>query len=286
MRHEIRVRTRFFPPFRLSFVLLVLSIAAGDGASAQTVVHTGGGAGCIPTPGDFDGDGDWDFAQLCGGGWHFYRADGSYWKGIWTGAPETAFPVPADYTGDGRTEVALFNLGGWHFYDFETGAYRPELSRLTGVDAIPVPMDHDGDSRAEFTIYDRGAWHFFHDDGSYHKGIWIGDTPGNVPVPFDRNADAREDVVLFNGGGWHFFDFATGAYLGGIVTPRPDWGAYTNPRPTPLDFDGDGDFELGIYEVSGGLGLWHFFQTGGTLIETIDTGAANGDRPISRRLLP
>lgn len=274
------------PAFHLRIPSILLLCSLAPTLAAQTVIVTGGSSSCIPATGDFDGDGDWDLAQLCGGGWHFYHADGSYWKGIWTGAPATAFPVPADYTGDGRTEVALFNQGGWHFYDFDSGAYQPGLSRLTGVDATPLPMDYDGDGRAEFSIYDRGAWHFFNDNGSYLKGIWIGDTPGNVPVPYDRNADGQEDVVLFNNGGWHFFNFQTGAYLGGIVTPRPGGGAYFSPRPTPLDVDGDGDFELGVYEVVGGSGLWHFFQSNGAFIQTINTGAANSDRPISRRLLP
>jgi hypothetical protein len=38
-----------------------------------------------PAPLDYDGDGSLDFTIWGGGPWHFYRDDGSYLKGIWTG---------------------------------------------------------------------------------------------------------------------------------------------------------------------------------------------------------
>ena len=30
--------------------------------------------------------------------------------------------------------------------------------------------------------YADGAWHFYNDNGSYNRGLWLGNTPGNVPV--------------------------------------------------------------------------------------------------------
>ncbi|HEV8240602.1 MAG TPA: VCBS repeat-containing protein [Thermoanaerobaculia bacterium] len=278
-------------PLRLaSFWLLAaasLAVAASP-AWAQSIV-TGGGPTCIPAPGDFDGDGDIDFAQLCSGAWHFYNANGSYIKGIWTGAPQSAFPVPADYDGDGITDVVFFDAGAWHFYNYTTGTYDSARSRWTGSDpsAVPVPLDFNGDGFTDKSLYSLGAWHFFNENGSYLKGIWVGNTAGNIPVPFDRDGDGDEDPVLFNNNNsWHFFDFATGAYQGGVMTPRPGGGAYTNPRPAPLDLDGDGKPELGVYEVVGGTGFWHFFSVNGTFLRTVNTGAASTDRPISRRMLP
>lgn len=266
--------------------LLILLLSAVSPLLAQTIVTTGGSSTCIPAPGDFDGDGDWDLAQLCSGILQFFNPNGSLLKSISTGTPATAIPAPADYNGDGRTEVVVFSSGAWHFWDFTTGAYLPGQSVWTGGVATPVPMDYDADGRAELSLYANGAWHFFNDNGSYNKGIWVGNIAGNIPVPFDRNNDGREDAVLFNGSVWHFFDYLTVTYQGGVITPRPGGGAYTSPKPTPLDLDGDGDYELGVYEIVDGIGLWHLFEGNGTFLATVNTGPANGDRPISRRLLP
>lgn len=40
----------------------------------------------LPAPVDPDGDGRFDFSVYSGGPWHWFNADGSYNKGIWTGA--------------------------------------------------------------------------------------------------------------------------------------------------------------------------------------------------------
>ncbi len=255
------------------------------GAAAGTVV-TGTAPGCVEAVGDYAGDGSVDLSQLCGGAWHFYNPNGTYNKGIWTGASASDIPAPADYDGDGATNVVLYSSGAWIFYDYATGAYLPGSSVWTGGIASPVSLDFDGDGATDFSLYAAGAWHFFNDNGTYIKGIWIGNTAGNVPVPFDRNGDGREDPVIFNGNTWHFFDYPTSTYAGGVVTPRPGGGAYTNPQPTPLDVDGDGIYELGVYEVVAGNGAWHFFSNGGAFLKTINTGAASSDHPISRRTQP
>ena len=261
-----------------SIRVLAWSAIAFSPASLHAIfpVPTGGDPSCIPVPGDYDGDGILDFAQLCGPAWHFYNPDGTYLKGIFVGGAAGAKPAPADYDGDGRTDVVLFSGGAWHFFDYETGAYLPASSVFVGGNGTPVPMDYDGDGTADFTLYANGAWHFYNDNGSYNRGLWMGDTPGNVPVPFNRDDDLAEEVVLFNNGVYHYFDFDTFTYEGGIAL-----GTFSQPVPTPLDIDGDGVLELGVFDS----GAWHFYARTGAYLGGVFTGNAT-DKPISRRLLP
>ncbi|MEP7011022.1 MAG: VCBS repeat-containing protein [Acidobacteriota bacterium] len=266
-----------FRKLQVSIVALAISAVAFSPAAlyATFPVFTGGDPSCIPAPGDYDGDGDLDFAQLCGAAWHFYNPDGSYIKGIFVGVTGGK-PVPADYNGDGKTDVVLFNGGAWHFYDYSTGAYLAASSVFVGGNGLPVPMDYDGDGTADFTQYANGAWHFYNDNGSYNRGLWLGNTPGNVPVPFNRDIDRAEEVVLFNNGVYHFFDFDTLTYQGGVAL-----GTFSQPVPAPIDLDGDGILELGVFTA----GTWHFYSRTGAYLGGVSTGNAT-DKPISRRLLP
>ncbi len=236
-------------------------------------------ANCIPAPGDFDGDGRTDLALFCGGAWHFYRADGTYLKGIWTGGVAGEVPVPADYNGDGKDEVVVFRRGAWLAYDYATGA--PTWSVWTGPGAageIPLAMDYNGDGRAELSVYVGGAWHFYRADGSYLKGIWTGGVSGDIPVPGDYSGNGVEEVVVFRGGAWLFYDFNTGAQYKGVWTGATSFNG--DPlQPAPMDYDGDGALEFAV--LAGGP--WHTYNDNGTYRSGVWTGGVRGDKAISRR---
>jgi hypothetical protein len=71
---------------------LFFSFATGGferGIWTGAPAHATGGRS-LPAPLDLDGDGRLDLTVYSGGPWHFYNRDGSYQKGIWTGA------VPGD----------------------------------------------------------------------------------------------------------------------------------------------------------------------------------------------
>jgi hypothetical protein len=65
---------------------LFFDLATG---ASQPGVWTGaspyGGQPLQPAPLDCDGDGTLEFTIYAGGPWHFYRDDGSYLRGVWTG---------------------------------------------------------------------------------------------------------------------------------------------------------------------------------------------------------
>ena len=95
-------------------------------------------------------------------------------------------------------------------------------------------------------------------------------------MPFNRDSDPAEEVVLFNNGVYHYFDFGTLTYQGGVAL-----GTFSNPLPAPVDVDGDGILELGVFTA----GTWHFYSRAGAYLGGAFTGNAT-DKPISRRLLP
>lgn len=233
---------------------------------------------CIPAPGDFDGDGRSDYSILCNGAWHFYRSNGTYLKGIWTGGVSGDVPAVADYNGDGRDEVVIYRGGAWVGYDFTTGAKTWSVWTGPGPNTVPAPMDYDGDGRADFTVYAGGPWHFYNRDGSYLRGIWTGGVSGDIPVPGDYDGNGTEEAVIFRGGAWLFFDIATGAQVRGVWTGAASFNG-TALQPAPIDYDGDGALDFTIYAG----GPWHFYKDDGTYFKGIWTGGVAGDRALSRR---
>jgi hypothetical protein len=135
-------------------------------------------------------------------------------------------------------------------------------------------MDYDGDGVKEYTQLCGGAWHFYNDDGTYNKGIWVGDVAGQRPVPGDYNGDGTDEVVLFRGGAWLYYNFTSGLYTGGVWTGAPVYNG--TPIPVPMDYNGDGKMEPTV--DSGGP--WHFFNADGSYNKGIWTGWVSGDLPV------
>lgn len=235
---------------------------------------------CIPAPGDFDGDGRTDHSLLCHGAWHFFRSNGTYLKGIWTGGVPGDLPAVADYDGDGRDDIVVYRGGAWIAYDFETRARKWSVWTGPGPGTIPLPMDYDGDGRADFTVYAGGPWHFYNRNGSYDRGIWTGGLTGDIPVPGDYDGSGTEEPVIFRGGAWLFMDVGTGKQTRGVWTGAVPFNG-ASLQPAPVDIDGDGALELTVFAG----GPWHFYNDDGSYRRGLWTGGVPGDRALSRRAL-
>ncbi|HXU32925.1 MAG TPA: hypothetical protein VN851_20325 [Thermoanaerobaculia bacterium] len=134
---------------------------------------------------------------------------------------------------------------------------------------------YDGDGKADRSTYLAGAWHFYNTDGSYNKGIWVGNIAGLVPVPGDYVGNGIEAPVVFYTGAWVRYDFTTGAIAASVYTGPP------TGSPAPLDYDGDGTLDFSVYDN----GPWHFYNDNGTYRGGVFTGGGSNDKPISRRSL-
>jgi hypothetical protein len=243
---------------------------------AKGAVVTGNpGGACIPVPADYNGDGATDFSQLCSGAWFFYSPSGALIKGIWIGNVPGDRPIPADYDGDGDDDVVIWRKGAYLFYDYVTGQPTSQVWIGDHGNCVPIPGDFDGDGRADLSQQCRGAWFFYRANGTFMKAYWVGDVAGQIPVPGDYQGVGHDQMVIFRNGVWQFWNFDTGAGEAGIWTMLG--------IPAPLDTDGDGDLDFTVYDPGG---AWFFFNEAGVAYDSVWTGGAPGDIPISRRIIP
>jgi hypothetical protein len=205
-----------------------------------------------------------------------------WWNGHWTDshtfAPDNATDdvymttlirgtrasAPADFTGDGVSDYMIYRNGAWIDNSHNTGVWTGEPS----ASCIPAPADYDGDGTADFALLCDGAWHFYNMDGSYKKGIWVGNVTGQLPVPADYNGDGKDEVVIYRGGFWLAYDYDSGAATWTVNT-----GVMSDAVPVPMDYDGDGTADFTVYRLAR---AWHFYTDYGAYVKGIWIGRADG----------
>jgi hypothetical protein len=137
-----------------------------SGANVLSVAWGSGQADDVVVPGDFNGDGKYDFVFQRGNVFHI-RINGTSETSTVTFGQEFDITVPADYDGDGITDIAVISdVGGslqW--------SIRPSSAPLTtivqvwGVSSsahpdLAVPGDYDGDGKADFAVWRQSTGEF------------------------------------------------------------------------------------------------------------------------------
>lgn len=176
--------------------------------------------------------------------------------------------APADFNGDGVSDYMIYRGGAWIDNSHNTGVWTGEPSPT----CIPAPADYDGDGVADFALLCDGAWHFYNPDGSYKKGIWVGNVAGQFPVPADYDGDGKDEVVIYRGGLWLAYDYTSGAATWTVNT-----GVVPDAVPVPMDYDGDGTADFTVYRLSR---AWHFYTDNGAYVKGIWIGASDGGIPV------
>ncbi|MEO8041383.1 MAG: M36 family metallopeptidase [Acidobacteriota bacterium] len=150
---------------------------SGDGSLLVSPAMPAG----TPLVGDFDGDGNGDFATFDNGTWHLSRSERAYATDTvvnWGTTGDHA--VPADYDGDGKDDIAVFRPsdGIWYIANSTGGNRFVNFGLSTDT---PVPGDYDGDGRADIAVYRNGVWYIDRSTGGIV--IFSFGLSGDVPLP-------------------------------------------------------------------------------------------------------
>ena len=122
-------------------------------------------SGDFTCPGDYDGDGKFDFAVQRPGAtalsnsafFMLNSSTGNTTSAIWGLSRDLV--VPGDYDGDGKTDVAVVREGDtpnsnltWYVLKSSDGGTIGKVYGITGYD-YPTQNDYDGDKITDFSIW-------------------------------------------------------------------------------------------------------------------------------------
>ena len=179
----------------------------------------------VPAPGDFDGDGDTEYA--------IYRpATSEFWvhgdtaneqRNVYTWEYH-AKPAVADFDGDGRDDFGVFLSGVFTVVNSAT----PTRNEVPfGVDGIPVPGDYQGDARAELAVFNPSTYQYLVKSTTTGviSTVFTG-AAGDKPVPADYNGDQKIDAAIWRPSDANWW-VKQSANCGGVMGTCGAWNVQT-----------------------------------------------------------
>ncbi|MCD9185475.1 MAG: CHRD domain-containing protein [Pyrinomonadaceae bacterium] len=244
-------------------------VSTGTGLTAKTL----GTADSIPVSGDFDKDGQTDYAAFRNGTWLISRSSdgGTTVKQFGTTGD---IPVRGDYDGDGANDLAVFRPS--------TGSWYIQKSNGSGMIATqfgqngdrPVASDLDGDGKTDITVFrpSTGNWYSLRSSTGAFYGVKFGQN-GDVPVVGDFDGDGSDDVTVFRAstGAWYSLKSSNGAFQ------AIAWGT-AGDIPIPGFYDGDMTSDIAVFRPSNGT--WYILRSSNGTYDFKAFGT-NGDIPTT-----
>ncbi len=244
-------------------------VAAAPVTNNVVVLSTG----AVYVPGDFDGDGKSDltiyytdpFLTL----WYSVSADSRMlaWEQAWGGDPDSRMmlPVIGDYDGDGIADLCMYDAySGLWFIRTLTDTVLAWGEPWGGPGYMPVAGDYDGDGLWDLCVYCEatGLWYARSLAGeTLFYGLEFGG-PGFAPVAGDYDGDRAHDLVVclqdtHTDPNWIYW---YGLSTSEIMFWAMPWGV-AGWVPVPGDYDGDGAYDLCVYDTANGL--WYVASADG-----------------------
>jgi uncharacterized delta-60 repeat protein len=210
--------SEFFPGLGGAFRNNVLYFWSTGNFREEWLGSTGGpttavsaGISDIPIGGDYDGDGNSDYARFTSNG-DWIHQNGPF-------ATTTSFfhwgttgdkPVPADYDNDGITDYAVYrpSTGIWWIHrSSNDSSFGLQFGLPTD---IPLTGDYDADGKADLAVYrpSNGFWYLLMTTDGF-KAVQFG-LATDIPVPGDYDGDGKHDIAVFRNGIWYLLQSRDG----------------------------------------------------------------------------
>lgn len=225
----------------------------------------------FPAPGDYDGDGEDDFALYRAGATagaqsaYYIINSSNFTFQYYAWGLNGDQTVARDYDGDGITDVAVFRRGAtttaqafWYIRQSATNTARIVPFGLTGTGTTsfdaPIPGDYDGDGKFDIAVYrfalsPANTYIVLRSSDGVVTYRQFGNFNSDYVLPGDYDGDGIYDYAVARTGAtgtsplvWWINQSSTG------ITTTRTFGL-TSDLPVQGDYDGDARTDIAIYRA-------------------------------------
>jgi FG-GAP-like repeat/NHL repeat len=211
-------------------------------------VGTLGKGAFVRVIGDFDGDGQLDFAvwRLIDSTWYIIPSSNAGVPVIQHWGQLGDLPVAADFDGDGKTDFAVWRPSDGTWRIIPSSKPDTDVVEQWGLPGdIPVTGDFDGDGKTDFAVWrpSDGTWWIMPSSTGLNLQPRQWGLAGDIPVTGDFDGDKKTDIAVWrpSNGMWYIIQSSNPA-----APIAQQWGR-PGDVPTTGDYDGDGKADYKIW---------------------------------------
>lgn len=201
----------------------------------------------VPTPHDFDGDGDFDLivGESGAAGGNYFRNDGTAASSSFLLIDQTFFPQGIEY--DNRTDFSVADMDGDGYDDIISG----------GTDGYIYYYQHFGENDYPYWVYETDNFLSGNAEAYARAAFADMDNDGDLDIIAGGSSGLVKYIINNGTAASSSFTYADEANTTDLL--GVDVGS--NAIPTIGDLDDDGDFDLLVGDTDG---IVHYFRNDGT----------------------